>query len=59
MQTILCHTISIQCFSQFTTNIYQYKFYFIRFIILSDHDTNGNNKFYHIEKYNDSRYYIR
>ena len=35
IQSILCHTISLKCFSEFTMNIYQYKFYIIRFIILT------------------------
>ena len=31
--------IQYQC-NKFTMNIYQYKFYFITFIILTDNDTN-------------------
>ena len=31
-------------FSQFTMNIYQYKFYFIRFIILTNNDTQAKKK---------------
>ena len=41
--SILCHTISVQCFSEFTIKIYQYKLYFIRFIILSNNNNNNNN----------------
>ena len=58
MQSILCYIISMQCFIPYITNIYQYKFYFIRFIILTSYNTNGNNRWYHTEKYSHSRYYI-
>ena len=36
---MLCHTISVQCYGEFTMDSYQYKFYFIRFIILIDKET--------------------
>ena len=43
MQSILCHTISMKCFSEFTINIYQYKFYIIRFIIITNSYSERNN----------------
>ena len=42
-ESMLCHTILMQCFSEFIMNIYQYKFYFIRFIILTN-STDRRNK---------------
>ena len=39
MQSILCHTIQLKWFSELTMNIYQFKFYFIRFIILTNNHT--------------------
>ena len=59
MQSIICHTILHKCFNECMMNIYQYKFYIIRFIILNNRDWHSNNKWDHMQHGNNSRSYIR
>ena len=59
MQSIICHTILHKCFSECTMNIYQYKFYIIRFIILNNRDCHSNNKWDDMQQCNNSRSNIR
>ena len=42
-ESMLYHSIAVQYFSEFIMNIYQYKFYFIRFITLTN-STDSRNK---------------
>ena len=44
-ESMPCHSTLMQCFSEFIMSIYEYKFYFIRFIILTN-NTNWRNKSY-------------
>ena len=59
MQSIICHTLLQKCFNECTMNIYQYKFYIIRFIILNNRDCHSNNKGDDMQQCNNSRCYIR
>ena len=59
MQSISCHTLLQTCFNECTMNIYQYKFYIIRFVILNNRDCHRNNKWRDMQQYNNSRSYIR
>ena len=57
-QSIPFHTVSF-CFSEFTTNMYQYKFYFIRFIILTNNITKSSSNWYDMQQFSKTRCYIR
>ena len=59
MQSIICHTILHKCFNECTMNIYQYKFYIIRSIILNNRDCYSNKKGDDMQQFNNSRSNIR
>ena len=59
MQSIIHHTILQKCFNEFTMNIYQYKLYIIRFIILTNSNCHRNNTWDDMQQCNNSRSYIR
>ena len=59
MWSIICHTISQKCFNECTINMYQYKFYIIRFIILNNKDCHKNKKGDDMQQCIYSRCYIR
>ena len=44
-ESMICHSILMQCFSEFIMSIYEYKFYFIRFSIVTN-NTNQRSKSY-------------